>query len=78
MREHFQHLDTIPEQKLLDGIYAKMVHMAGTSVAHVRLEKGAVLPSPSHERRYDECASDVQIRRYAADESFQRRRLGEP
>jgi len=25
-----------------------MVHMAGTSVAHVRLEKGAVLPEHQH------------------------------
>ena len=45
---YFQNLSDIKEKELVPGIYAKLIHMEGTSVAHVRIEKGAVLPEHHH------------------------------
>lgn len=44
----FVPIDTIPEKELVPGIYARLVHMKGVSVARVRIEAGAVLPQHAH------------------------------
>ncbi len=44
----FVNLDNLTEKELVPGIFAKLIHMEGMSVAHVRIEKGAVLPEHHH------------------------------
>lgn len=48
MQQKFTKTDDIPEKELVPGIFAKLVHMEGMSVAHVRIEKGAILPEHAH------------------------------
>lgn len=48
MQQKFRNKASITEKELVPGIFAKLVHMEGMSVAHVRLEKGAVLPEHAH------------------------------
>jgi len=45
---YFQNKNDIPEKELVPGIFVRMVHMEGTTVMHVRIEKGAVLPEHHH------------------------------
>lgn len=45
---HFEAINNIPEKELVPGIYARLVHMDGMSIAHVRLEKDAILPEHAH------------------------------
>ncbi|HKK74801.1 MAG TPA: cupin domain-containing protein [Saprospiraceae bacterium] len=44
----FTNINDIPEKELVPGIYARLVHMKGMSVARVRIEKDAVLPEHAH------------------------------
>lgn len=44
----FTSVNDIPEKELVPGIYARLVHMKGLSVARVRIEKEAVLPEHAH------------------------------
>lgn len=44
----FINLEEIEEQELISGIFAKLIHMDGMSLAHVRLTKGAILPEHFH------------------------------
>ena len=44
----FTNINSIPEKELVPGIYARLVHMEGVSVARVRIEKGAILPEHAH------------------------------
>lgn len=48
MQQKFTNKSTIAEKELVPGIFAKLVHMEGMSIAHVRIEKGAVLPEHAH------------------------------
>ena len=41
-------LSTVPEQKLVPGLIAKMIHMNNMTVMHVRIEEGSQLPEHSH------------------------------
>ncbi len=45
---YFQNKNDIEEKELVPGIFVRMVHMEGTTVMHVRIEKGAVLPEHHH------------------------------
>ncbi len=44
----FENLQNIPEKELVPGIYARLLHTEGMTVAHVRLEGGAILPEHQH------------------------------
>ena len=41
-------LAEVPEQKLVPGLMAKMIHMDNMTVMHVRIEEGSLLPEHSH------------------------------
>jgi quercetin dioxygenase-like cupin family protein len=41
-------LDSVPELKLADGIFARIVTADTMTIAHVRLEKGSDLPEHKH------------------------------
>jgi quercetin dioxygenase-like cupin family protein len=44
----FVNLAAAPERELAKGFHARMVHTGTMTVAHWRVEKGAVLPMHSH------------------------------
>ncbi|GAB5550837.1 MAG: cupin domain-containing protein [Saprospiraceae bacterium] len=48
MQQKFTNKNSITEKELVPGIFAKLVHMEGMSIAHVRIEKGAILPEHAH------------------------------
>lgn len=48
MQQKFTNKNNITEKELVPGIFAKLVHMEGMSIAHVRIEKGAILPEHAH------------------------------
>jgi len=44
----FQHIDQIKAKELAPGCRAKLIHTDNMTVAHWRLEKGAVIPEHAH------------------------------
>ena len=49
MSQHpFIVIDHVPEKELVPGIYARLIHLEGMSVARVRIEEGAILPEHAH------------------------------
>ncbi|MDX1941413.1 MAG: cupin domain-containing protein [Saprospiraceae bacterium] len=44
----FIQLSDIPDKEILPGFHFKMIHTDGVTVAHVRIDKGGVLPEHHH------------------------------
>lgn len=44
----FQRISDLGEKELVPGIYARLIHTDGMTVAHVRLEEGSILPEHHH------------------------------
>lgn len=45
---YYHELAHLPEKELVPGIFGKLVHTAGMSILHARIEKDAVLPEHQH------------------------------
>ncbi len=48
MNPYFLSLSEIPEKELFKGFHAKLIHMQGVTIAHLRIEKGSALPEHFH------------------------------
>ena len=48
MKSEFLNLSDIQEKEIAPGFWARMIHMEGCSVGHIRVVKGAELPEHSH------------------------------
>ena len=46
--EPFVNIQELPEKELVSGIFARFIHMEKTTVGHIRLLEGSILPEHHH------------------------------